>query len=69
MCDLSAIPLGIITLKIRKKNEFVKLFILIETQVTENISRCIKSASEIPEEELKKYTSYITNIASSKVTV
>ena len=45
-----------------------KSFYLSETHVNENISKCIKAAGKISEEELQKYTSYITNIASSKVT-
>ena len=43
-------------------------FILDEKQVAENIDCCTPANIKIPVEELQKYTSYINNIASSKVT-
>lgn len=43
-------------------------YVLTADQVAENISMCRISAERIPEEELKKFASYIENIASSKVT-
>jgi len=43
-------------------------FCLNETQVAKNIGSCIQSGIKIPKEELHKYTNYIKNIASSKVT-
>ena len=42
--------------------------IISEIQVTENIVKCKHSGIIIPQEELQKYTNYIKNIASSKVT-
>lgn len=39
-----------------------------KSQVEENIRNCIFSGIRVPEEELHKYTNYIKNIASSKVT-
>src|SRR5450759_2866256 len=42
--------------------------VLNEIQVAENISKCIQTGKKIPKEELQKYTNYIENIASSKVT-
>ncbi len=45
-----------------------KNFIMTEKQVEENISHCRQSGKNIPEEELLKYSKYINNIASSKVT-
>jgi hypothetical protein len=41
---------------------------LSESQVRDNIGNCLDSGKKIPKEELKKYTSYIKNISSSKVT-
>jgi hypothetical protein len=41
---------------------------LSETDVTENISKCTHSGIKIPAEELNKFSNYIKNIASSKVT-
>lgn len=41
---------------------------LTETHVRENLSQCIPTGIIIPEEELEKYSGYILNIASSKVT-
>jgi hypothetical protein len=41
---------------------------LSESQVAENIRRCIHSGKKITKEELQKYTNYINNIASGKVT-
>jgi hypothetical protein len=38
------------------------------SQVVENISRCTRSGIRIPTDEFHKYTHYIKNIASSKVT-
>jgi hypothetical protein len=45
-----------------------KDFCLSENQVAENIISCIQSGKKISKEELQKYTNYIKNIASSKVT-
>jgi len=45
-----------------------KDFTISETQVKDNISNCINYGKKIPKEELQKYTNYIKNIASSKVT-
>lgn len=42
--------------------------ILTEDQIAENISMCRISGEKIPAETLNKYTSYIDNIAGSKVT-
>jgi hypothetical protein len=42
-------------------------FSLSENQVIENIGSCIRSGKKIPKEELQKYTNYIKNISSSKV--
>lgn len=39
-----------------------------ESQMTENLSKCVRTANKIPKEEIQKYTNYIANIASSKVT-
>jgi len=41
---------------------------LNKMQVEENISKCILTGKKIDKEELHKYTNYINNIASSKVT-
>lgn len=38
-----------------------------EIQAYENLSKCRHSGIRIPEEELHKYTSYIKNIASTKI--
>ena len=43
-------------------------FNISEDQVAENIGKCIQTSKKIPKEELQKYTNYIKNIASSKVT-
>jgi hypothetical protein len=43
-------------------------FSLSETEVAENIDTCTPAGIKIAEEELQKYTSYINNVASSKVT-
>jgi hypothetical protein len=43
-------------------------FSLNERQVSENVSKCVPSGKKISKEELQKYTKYIKNIASSKVT-
>ena len=45
-----------------------KNFNLSENQVRDNIGHCLNSGKKIPSEELKKYSSYIKNISSSKVT-
>jgi hypothetical protein len=45
-----------------------KNFILTENQIKEDLSVCRFSGITIPHEELNKYTGYIKNIASSKVT-
>lgn len=39
-----------------------------ETQISENIGKCIHTGKIIPQEELLKYSNYIRNIASSKIT-
>jgi hypothetical protein len=41
---------------------------LTEAQLTENLAKCTKSDIKINNEELLKFSSYIHNIASSKVT-
>ena len=41
---------------------------IYESQVADNISKCVLTSTKIPKEELNKYTNYINNIASSKVT-
>jgi hypothetical protein len=41
---------------------------LSESQISDNISKCIRTGVKIPEEELHKYSNHIKNIASSKVT-
>lgn len=41
---------------------------LTEKQVNDNISMCKQSGKIIPEAEIQKYSGYIKNIASSKVT-
>jgi len=41
---------------------------LFESQVEENISKCVPTGRKITSDELKKYSNYIKNIASSKVT-
>jgi ABC-type Fe3+/spermidine/putrescine transport system ATPase subunit len=38
-----------------------------EIQVSENISKCSYSGKKIQKEELQKYTNYIKNIASTKI--
>ena len=43
-------------------------FIYSERQIAENISKCLQTKIKIPKEDLQKYSSYINNIASSKVT-
>jgi hypothetical protein len=43
-------------------------YILTESQLAENIAKCSKSDFKISKEELAKFSSYIHNIASSKVT-
>jgi len=45
-----------------------KGFDLSQNQIKENISNCMHSGKKIPKEELQKYTNYIKNISSSKVT-
>ena len=45
-----------------------KDFNISKSQVAENIGNCIRSGLRIPDEELHKYTNYIKNIASTKVT-
>jgi hypothetical protein len=42
--------------------------IISESLVAQNLSKCIKISNKIPNEELQKYSKYINNIASSKVT-
>jgi hypothetical protein len=41
---------------------------LTRAQVAENLSYCTPTGKKVPQSELKKYTGYITNITSSKVT-
>jgi hypothetical protein len=41
---------------------------LTEEQAFENIGKCTPTGIKIPEEEIHKYSGYIKNIASSKVT-
>ena len=43
-------------------------FRISDSQVAENISKCVQTGKKISKEELHKYTNYINNIASSKVT-
>jgi len=43
-------------------------FRLSESQVAENISKCMHSGIKATREELQKYSNYIDNIAASKVT-
>ncbi len=45
-----------------------KEFFLTEDQVTENLRKCSHSGIKIQKEELKKYSNFISNISSSKVT-
>ena len=45
-----------------------KDFGISANQVSENLSKCRQSGKKISKEELQKYTNYIKNIASSKVT-
>jgi hypothetical protein len=42
--------------------------VLSESQVNQNLGKCIQSGKKIPKEELLKYAGFIKNIASSKVT-
>ena len=44
-----------------------KDFILDESQVAENISKCLRTNQKISKEELQKYSAYIKNITSSKI--
>jgi hypothetical protein len=39
-----------------------------EESISENLSKCLQTGKKIPAEELQKYSNYIRNIASSKVT-
>jgi hypothetical protein len=41
---------------------------LTENQISENISKCIKSDVKVSKEDLARFSSYIDNISSSKVT-
>lgn len=41
---------------------------LSESQVRDNLEKCLNTGKKIPMEELKKYTGYIKNISLSKVT-
>ena len=43
-------------------------FSISESQVAKNIGSCIQTGKKIPKDELQKYSNYIKNIASSKVT-
>lgn len=44
-----------------------KDFNLTDAQVRDNIENCLNSGKKIPAEELRKYSGYIKNISSSKV--
>ncbi|TAL75457.1 MAG: hypothetical protein EPN88_03350 [Bacteroidetes bacterium] len=41
---------------------------LSESQVAENLAKCVQTSKKISKGELRKYTDHIDNIASSKVT-
>jgi hypothetical protein len=43
-------------------------FKISDSQVAENISKCVQTGKKIPKDELHKYSNFINNIASSKVT-
>jgi predicted secreted protein len=43
-------------------------FMITESQVTENINKCLVTRKKISKEELQKYSNHIRNIASSKIT-
>jgi len=43
-------------------------FRISDRQVAENISKCLHTGKKIPNDELHKFSNYINNIASSKVT-
>jgi hypothetical protein len=45
-----------------------KELILSESQMNENIRKCLNSEKKVNAEELTKYAGYIRNIASSKIT-
>lgn len=45
-----------------------KELILSESQMNENIGKCLNSGKKVSDEELTKYSGYIKNIASSKIT-
>jgi hypothetical protein len=45
-----------------------KELIISESQVKENIGKCINTGKKVPAEELRKYAGYIRNISSSKIT-
>lgn len=45
-----------------------KDFVISANKVGDNLSKCRQSGKKISKEELQKYTNYIKNIASSKVT-
>jgi hypothetical protein len=40
---------------------------LSDAQIAQNISRCIISGKKVPKDELQKYSNYIRNFASTKV--
>ena len=40
----------------------------MEDDIAENLSRCVKSELSIPSEQLARFSSYIKNISSSKIT-
>ena len=42
--------------------------ILTDSQIRDNIGNCVFSGKTVPQQELKKFASYIKNISSSKVT-
>ena len=55
-------------MKIRRTGTFWTTIIDIsEIQVSENILKCKHSGKKIPSDELLKYTGYINNIASTKI--
>ena len=41
---------------------------LSETQISENLRKCTQTGISVPKEEIQKYSGYIKNISSSKVT-
>lgn len=43
-------------------------FFINKEELAENINQCVMTGQKVPETELKKYSGYINNIASSKIT-